>query len=153
MTRFEFSLEKIRKLREEQESEKARILADARADADGARKAMEDLESVREAGRARMREAHGSGGAVGHLQNLEYVLGCLDERIDTAQTTRRAAEEQLVHSIEEFSEAHKRRRTIDHLKTRRLELWKQHQRRMEQADNDEIAILRHVKGRAAGSGR
>ena len=152
MSAFQFPLEKIRKLREEQESEKARTLADARADADGARQAMEDLESVRDAGRARVVEAHGSGGTVGHLQNLEYVLGCLDEQIDYAQTTCRAAEKQLVHSIEEFSEAHKRRRTIEHLKARRLELWTQHQQRIEQADNDEIAILRHVKGAAAGSG-
>lgn len=153
MSAFEFPLEKIRKLREEEESEKAKTLTDARVDADGARRAMEDLESVRIAGRARALEAHGSGGTVGHLQNLEYVLGCLDEQIDDAQTTCRAAEEQLVHSIEEFSEAHLRRRTIDHLKARRLELWKQHQRRTEQADNDEIAILRHGKGAAAGSRR
>ena len=153
MSAFEFPLEKIRKLREEQESETAKTLADARSDADGARQAMEDLESVRDAGRARVVEAHGSGGVVGHLQNLEYVLGCIDEQIDDAQTTCHTAEEHLVHSIEEFSEANQRRRTIDHLKARRLEAWKQHQRRVEQADSDEIAILRHAKGAAAGSGR
>ena len=153
MSAFEFPLEKIRKLREDQESEKARTMANARADADGARQAMEDLESVRDAGRAKALEAHGLGGVVGHLQNLEFVLSHFDEQIDDAQSTCHEAEEHLVHSIEEFTEANQRRRTIDHLKARRLEIWKQHQRRVEQADNDEIAILRYAKGAAAGSGR
>lgn len=153
MSAFKFSLEKVRRLRQAEESAKAKGLAAAHDDVEGARRAQEDLESIRDAGRARITNAHGSGSAVGHLQNLEYVLGRLDQQVDDARNQRAAAEEQLGRSMKDYREALQRRKTLDNLRERRLELWRQHQKRLEQAVNDEVALLRHGRNAVAGGAK
>lgn len=153
MNAFKFSLEKVHRLRQEEETAKAKGVATAHSDVAGARRAQEDLEAIRDAGRARITTAHGSGSAVGHLQNLEYVLGRLDEQVDDARSERAAAEEQLGQSIEDYREALQRRKTLDNLRERRLELWRQHQKRLEQAVNDEVAILRHGRNALVGGAK
>ncbi|RMH22212.1 MAG: hypothetical protein D6701_01595 [Gemmatimonadetes bacterium] len=150
MSGFRFSLEKVRHLRQAEEESRARTVADRRREADGARAEEAQLESARDQSLAQVRSVHGAGGAVGHLQNLEYVLERLDEHIQVVRSRRREAEEDLVQSIDEYTDALRRRQAIEKLRERRLALWKRQQQRLEQAATDEVALTRHQRGAVGG---
>jgi flagellar FliJ protein len=143
MTPFRFPLQKVLELREQQEKEKAVGLAQAQQQASVAKEARTDLEAVREAGRVGLARAHGQGGAVGHLQNMSYVVESLDERIQEAESVCEEADDEVVRSMKTFHEAVKQRRTIDTLKERRLGEWRTDEARAETKTMDEIAVTRH----------
>jgi flagellar protein FliJ len=152
MASFRFRLQPVLELREQQERESAVGLARARSEAEIARQAKDDLEALRDAGRARLAQAHGSGGPVGHLQNLAYVVDQVDGQIEHADAACRKADEQVVESMKAFHEAFQLRRSIDQLRTRRLEQWRWDQNRTEQKTMDEVALSRHGRGEAARTG-
>lgn len=143
---FRFPLQKVLELREQQEKEKAVGLAEARRQAQAAQQARTDLEAVREAGRVGLARAHGKGGAVGHLQNMSYVIEALDERVQAADDAFQEAREEVARSMATFHEAVKQRRTIDSLKERRLGEWRTDRARAETKTMDEIAMTRHERG-------
>ena len=58
MSVFDFSLQKVLELRERQEEQSARELAEARQEAHEARQLHTDLQAARDAGRARMARAN-----------------------------------------------------------------------------------------------
>ncbi len=151
MAAFHFKLQPLLDLREEKEKESARGLAEARVAADEARHARENLEAVLEAGRVRVAEAHGSGGPVGHLQNLALVVGSMDAHLAVAEDACRQADEHVERSMRAFQEALQQRRTIDHLRSRRLQQWRAEQTREEQKVMDEFAITRHGRAGQASS--
>ncbi len=148
MPRFRFKLQPVLDLREQKEKESAVGLARARAAADQARQAREDLEAVREAGRALLADAHGAGGPVGHLQNLALVVGSVDLHIAVAEDACRKADEEVVESMKTFQEALKDRMSMDQLRARRLEEWRTEQSKTEQKTMDEVAISRHGRARS-----
>ena len=143
MAPFRFKLQKVLELREQQEKQSAIGLAQARKDAAEANEAREDLQAAREAGRARLAQAHGTGGPVGHLQNLALVVGTVDHHIAAAEDECRKADERVVDSIKEFQQRFQERRTIDKLRSRRLEQWQSEQVKSEQKSMDELAVTRH----------
>ena len=143
MAAFRFPLDKVLEHRKESERKSAQGLARARGEADAARRAKADLEAVREAGRTRLAEAHGSGGAVGHLQNLAYVLGQVEEQIEDADAVCQHADEQVVESIKSFQHAVQQRRTIEGLRERRLGEWRDAEVRDERKAMDDVALMRH----------
>lgn len=146
MAAFRFKLQSVLDLREKAEKESAAGLARARQDADEARRAREDLEALRDAGRARLMQAHGNGGPVGHLQNLALVVESVDAHIRQADDACREADERVVESVKAFHEAFQQRRSIDQLRTRRLEEWTSEQNKFEQKTMDEVALTRHGRG-------
>ncbi len=152
MAAFRFRLQSLLDLREQKERESAVDLAKARTEADDARRAKEDLESIRDAGRARLAQAHGAGGVVGHLQNLAYVVDQVDGQIDLAADACRQADEQVVESMKEYHEAFKKRRSMDQLRTRLLDKWRWEANRTEQKSIDEVAANRHGRGDTTASG-
>lgn len=143
MAAFRFKLQSVLDLRQQKERESAVDLAKARTEADDARRAKEDLEAIRDAGRARLAQAHGAGGVVGHLQNLAYVVDQVDDQIERAADECRKADEHVAESLKEFHEAFKKRRSIDQLKTRLLDQWRWEENRTEQKSMDEVAATRH----------
>ena len=145
MAGFRFFLQKVLELRERNEAESARRLVLARAASDEARRARSDLEAVRDAGRTRLTNAHGSGGAVGHLQNMAYVLGKVDEHIEDASAAVTEADEELVETLKHYHEAHRQRQTIDQLRERKLDEWRVEEKRHERKAMDEVAINRHAR--------
>ena len=151
MAPFRFKLQTVLNLRERQEKESAVGLARARQDADAAQRAREDLEAVREAGRTRLSQAHGSGGPVGHLQNLALVVGSVDARIQEAEAECQKANERVVESMKAYHQAFQQRQSIDQLRTRRLEEWRSVQTKTEQQTMDEIALTRHARGGTASA--
>lgn len=148
MAAFRFRLQPVLDLRAQEERQSAQGLAKARIAADEARRAREDLEALREAGRVRLAKAHGSGGPVGHLQNLAMVVGSVDAHVQAADDQCRKADEHVVESVRAYHEAFRQRRSIDQLRERRLEEWRTEQSRTEQKTMDEVALTRHGKGQA-----
>jgi flagellar export protein FliJ len=147
MSAFRFRLDSVLALRERKEKDSAVELAHARRDADAAVKAREDLRLALEAGRTRLVEAHGAGGPAGHLQNLALALGTVDEQLHEADERCRQAEKHVTESLREFHEAFQRRRTIEQLKSHRLEEWQADLTRGEQKTLDELALVRHGRAR------
>ena len=143
MSPFDFSLQKILELREREEEESSRKLAEARQEADKARQLHTDLQAERDAGRARMALANWVGGAVGHLQNLVDVVGRVDAQVTAAETECGQAEEQVEESIEAVREAARERKIIDRLRERRLNKWRSEQAENERKTMDEFALNRH----------
>ncbi len=148
MSAFRFSLEKVLELRKRTEEESARHLATARREADEARRARQALEEARNAGFDKLTRAHGAGGAVGHLQNLMYVLAKVDEQIREADAACRRAEEAVAERMRCYHDALRHRKTLDQLREKHLEAWKSEEAREEQKTMDEIALARH--GRTGG---
>ena len=152
MKRFRFRLQKVLDLRAAVEKEKAGKLAEARRNAAEARRARDDLESVRNAGREVLTSSHGSGGSVGHLLNLEYVLEKMESYLAEADAACAAADEDVESTLKEYHEASQERRTLDQLREKRLEVWKKEANRQEQKAIDEVAITRFGRDQAAAMG-
>lgn len=144
--RFAFPLEKVLRLRRELEEAKARALAEARAEETGVQEARKALVNHRDVGRARLAAVHQQGGAVGHIQNLEYVLERVDDQIRDADEACRRAEETVTASLDDFRAAFVDRKSLDQLRNRRKEEWRAHANRNEQKTMDEVATTRHVRG-------
>ncbi len=149
--RFAFPLEKVLRLRRELEEAKARALAEARADETGFQEARQALVQQRDVGRARLAAVHQQGGAVGHIQNLEYVLERVADQIRDADEACRRAEETVTSSLEDFRAAFVDRKSLDQLRTRRKAEWHAHSTRNEQKAMDEVATTRHVRGSGAST--
>ncbi len=143
MSPFDFSLQKILELREREEEESSRKLAEAREEADKARQLHTDLRAERDAGRARMALANWVGGAVGHLQNLVDVVDSVDAQVTAAETECGQAEEQVEESIEAVKKVARERKIIDRLRERRLHKWRIEQAENERKTMDELALSRH----------
>lgn len=143
MSRFRFPLQKVLEHRQASERESAEGLARARDEAEAAHQAKENLEAARDAGRARLAQAHGLGGAVGHLQNMSYVLGQVDGQIEEADEACREADEQVVEQMKSFQHAVQQRRTIEGLREKKLDQWRSATERQEQKTMDEVALTRH----------
>ena len=152
MTAFDFRLGRVLDLRRQVEKEKARSVAEARHRSDEARKARENLSEVQRMGRAELAEAHQAGGSIGHLRNMELVLEAMENQLREAERVSEEADESLVDSMAHYTEAFKARRTLDQLRSRRLEEWKTEESRREQKDMDELAITRHTRLAAESSG-
>jgi flagellar FliJ protein len=146
MNAFRFRLEKVLELRKESEQRSAAGLAQARTQADDARRAKSDLEAACDAGRSRLAVAHGAGGAVGHLQNLANVVRHIEDHIHDADDVCQQADEQVVESLKSYHQAFQQRRSIEELRERKLDEWRTNVVRDERKSMDEAALVRH--GRA-----
>ena len=140
---FRFRLQRVLELRERIEEESARGLTEAQQVADDARVTREDLEVAHETGRTRLAQAHGAGHAVGHLQNLAYVIDRFEDRIHHAAAACREAEEHVVEKLASYREAFKQRKSIEELRGRKLDQWRTDEARAEQKTLDEVALVRH----------
>jgi len=145
MTVFRFGLDKVLEHRKKSENESARGLAEARGEAEAARKAKTDLEAAHQAGRSGLVDAHGNGGAVGHLQNLAYVVDQFGAQIEDADEACQKADENVVESLKSFHTAFRERKTIEDLRARRLDQWRVDEGRGERKEMDEVALVRHSR--------
>lgn len=142
---FRFSLQRVLELRHRAELESAKGLADARMEADAARSVKADLDAARAAGVARLAEVHGSGGSVGHIRNLAYIVSKVEEQAGLAEAECEAADRSVSSHLKAFSEAFRDRKAIDHLKEKKLEQWRRDEIRSEMKELDEVALARYVR--------
>ena len=152
MAPFRFKLQSILDLRAETEKSRAVGLVTARKQAESAQQARDDLAALRDVGRERLAGAHGAGGLVGHLQNLAYVVEQVDQKITVADEDCERANGEVVDSMKAYHRAFQARRTLDHLKGRRMKTWRVEQARIEQQTMDEVALSRFGRTRVAGAG-
>lgn len=145
MSVFRFSLQKVLEFRRNSELQHAKALSRARTEAEKARRLEADLDAVRQAGVARLAQAHGAGGSVGHLQNLAYVISKVEDQAAEARVVCDEANEQVSSKLLKFREAFFERKSLDHLKERQFERWRSDEVRDERKTLDEVALTRHVR--------
>ena len=145
MPAFRFSLQKVLEVRQESELQQAKKLACAQTEADVARRVKADLNAVCEAGIARLAQAHGAGGSVGHLQNLAYVVSRVEEQVGEADAACREADGRVSTQLRSFHEAFLQRKSLDHLKERQLNRWRSEEVLDERKTLDEVALVRHAR--------
>ena len=143
MSAFDFSLQKVLELREREEDQSARDLAEAREEADKARQLHIDLRAARDAGRTRMALGNWAGGSIGHVQNLIDVVGRADAQVAAAEMECGQAEEQVEESRKAMEKSAQERRIIGRLRERRLDQWQIEQAGNERKAMDELALSRH----------
>ena len=110
-----------------------------------------DLEAVHQMGRERLVAAHGSGGTVGQLRNLSFVLDHIDRQVADAAGTVRQAEAVAERMRQALGEAHVERRVIDKLRDRHRNEWQEAESQADRALMDDIALSRFVQRNTPGS--
>jgi flagellar export protein FliJ len=150
MSGFNFRLQKVLDLRLWKEQERAGQLSRARQAMQEATQALEHLSAVRTATRTQITDAHGAGGAVGHLRNLREVLSQLDERITEAAGRHEEAQAQVQNSLAEYTVAFQERRILEQLRERQAEESRIAENEAERKELDEIALTRHTRPAEGG---
>jgi flagellar export protein FliJ len=140
---FRFSLGRILDFRRNEEQQRAQSLASARRQSDSAQRARQDLVEIQQAGRAKLADAHRTGGSIGILRNMEFVLERMEEHVQDADQVCQRADEDLVESVKHHAEAVRERHSLDCLRDRRMQEWRIEEGRREQKEIDEVAITRH----------
>ena len=139
---FTFRLQRLLELREKAEQAKAVALASAQQHATLVREERDVLSGVQTASRAEVAAAQHSEPRVGHLQQLGAVLQSLDQRLEAATDTVRAADEIVGGAQQLLDDAARDRRVLDRLKARHSEQWRNAEANKDRLGMDEIALSR-----------
>ncbi len=139
-----FRLQRVLELKERREQASATRLAEARTRAEDARAAEQELEALREGGAARWPIA--AKVTVGQMQNLGFVLGQLDARIDAARAAVRQADEVVEERRVEFGVAARERNALDRLRQKAADAALRAALDADRKKMDEIALTRFFRG-------
>jgi flagellar FliJ protein len=143
MDTFRFRLQKVLELRQSKERETAIRMAAARREAEDALRIVNALGSVREAGRERAATAQEAGGSAGSIQQLAFILEQLGEHLAAADAASQTADEKVDRVLDEYTQAFKARRALDHLREKQLDAWYFEQAHADRKLMDALAIARH----------
>ena len=139
---FKFRLQRILELREQAEQAKARELSSAQDAADAARSIHEQLADLHRSSRAEVDAAHRTAPRIGHLTQLGLVLNALDQRLESAGESVRAADEVVQGAQQQLADAARDRRVLDRLKDRHAEQWRVDAAHKDRLGMDEVALAR-----------
>ena len=142
MKRFNFRLQRVLELREEAERARAVQLADAEGQATAARDARNAIAVARDAGNQSLRDASTTGSTVGALQQMQYVLGALDVRLQLADTQIVTAESLVRRAQDELRSAFQARHALHTLREKQADAHRTAEVGAERALMDEIALTR-----------
>ncbi len=148
---FNFRLQRILELREKAEQAKARALATAQDAAELARRDRDALVDLHATSRAEVDAAQRSEPRIGHLRQLGLVLQSLDQRLETAGETVRAADEVVDGAQQLLDTASRDRRVLDRLKVRHTDQWRVEEAHKDRLGMDEIALSRYSRNAEARS--
>jgi len=146
MSTFSFRLEKILRLRALEETEKARALGNALAEAEALRREREEAEARVARCREQMAERVSEPRAAGHLWNLHLTVGAAEDVAREAGRREEASEDVVEEAREEFGEARKDRRVLESLEDRARGAWRTDRSRDEQKETDGVASQRWLRG-------
>jgi flagellar FliJ protein len=146
---FNFRLQRILELREKAEQAKARDLATAQDAADAARRERDALADLHASSRAEVDAAHRTEPRVGHLQQLGLVLNALDQRLESAGETMRAANDVVDGAQKLLDAASRDRRVLDRLKVRHTDQWRVDEAHKDRLGMDEVALTRFTRNAEA----
>lgn len=142
MSRFKFRLQRVLELREEAEKARAIALVSAQGQATAARDTRDAIAQVRAVNHESLTTASNSGCTVGALQQMQYVLGALDVRLQFADSSVVTAESMVRHAQDALRTAFQARHALHTLKDKQAEA---HHIAAQDADRvlmDEIALTR-----------
>ena len=142
MSRFQFGLQKVLDLREQEETEQARALADAERRMDAARKRLEEVREIRDAEAQKLMRAHGESRRVGHLHNLNRAIEQLSDRVTRAEEACQEASDQVESTRSDLMDAMTRRQVMDTLREKKESAWRLEMKSDEQRRMDELALSR-----------
>ncbi len=140
-----FSLQRVLELRERKEQALAIRLAHARSRVEEVRDFAASVAAERDEGEAQMRAGAAEACRVGTIQNANYVVARLDERLAEARLAVQTVEAELDVCLSEFTAAMQERQVLDRLKEKRLTAAFVAGNRAEQAKNDDIALTRFLR--------
>lgn len=142
MSRFKFRLQRVLELREEAERARATALNIAEDEANAARALRGAIDEARIAGHASLTVASNSGSSVGALQQLQYVLGALDIRLQLATTSVITAESLVRRAQDELRQAFQARHALGTLREKQAEAHRSAELTADRVAMDEIALTR-----------
>jgi flagellar FliJ protein len=144
---FKFRLQRVLELREENEQEKARLLANAEAVAEQARANRDELVRMREESRTELLAAQTGHSRVGQLQQLNIVVVALEQRILLANDAVANAEKLVVDARHAVELAARDRQVLDRLKEKHAQVWRMEELHADRQHMDEIALSRFGRNR------
>lgn len=139
---FKFRLQRILELKEKAEQAKAQQLGIAQDAADLARRDRDTLSELHSTSRAEVDAAQRNAPRIGHLQQLGVVLQALDQRLETADESVRAADATVADAQKLLELAARDRRVLDRLKERHTDQWRVEEAHKDRLGMDEIALAR-----------
>jgi len=143
---FVFRLERLLKLRARKERERARALGDAVKD-ELARRAALERESEK-LGQVEAQVAErGKVATAGMRVAMGLAVEAAAQRRDAAETSHRAAAEQVNEEKQRFGQARMERRVVERLRERREDAWRVDVSREEQVEHDRLATHRAHESR------
>lgn len=142
---FNFRLQRLLELREKAEQAQARALVSAQDAAEAARRERDSLANVHGTAKAEIDAAQRAEPRIGHLQQLGYVLQSLDQRLETAGESVRAADQGVAEAQTELDAAARDRRVLDRLKDRHADQWRVEAAHQDRVGMDEIALARFTR--------
>lgn len=140
--RFKFRLQRVLELREEAERARAVALAEAQGNATAARDVRDAIAEARSANHQSLTEASNTGATVGALQQMQYVLGALDVRLQLADSSIVTADSLVRRAQDELRTAFQARHALHTLRDKQAEAHRAAEQGADRALMDEIALTR-----------
>ncbi|MES3034843.1 MAG: flagellar export protein FliJ [Gemmatimonadota bacterium] len=140
--RFKFRLQRVLELREEAERARSVALAEAQGHATAARDAREAIAQARSINHQTLSQASNAGASVGSLQQMQFVLGALDVRLQLADSSMVTADSLVRRAQDELRSAFQARHALHTLKEKQAEAHRLAEQGADRALMDEIALTR-----------
>jgi flagellar export protein FliJ len=142
VTKFIFRLERLLRLRSQEENVRARELGDAMQKEEAARQTSEEAEARLERCRGQAAPPVEVVSAAGTLRNLNLAVYLAAQQARSASDDHEATVDDVATKQEEFGAARKDRRVIERLRENRKQSWSVEAAREEQKELDGIALQR-----------
>lgn len=145
MSPFRFRLDRMLRLREHEEEERARTLAGARDEERTERERVDRAnQRLTEAGAAAVPKP-GATATAGAMSMQRLTVDAAQHAVETSTAAHQEAAARVVREEEGFGEARKDRRVLERLRERRLGAWRTEEDRIEQGTIDEQALVRRAR--------
>ncbi len=142
MSRFKFRLQRVLELREEAERARSVALAEAQGEANAARDVRNAIADARSSGRQTLTTASNAGSSVGALQQMQFVLGALDQRLVLADSSVVTADSLVKRAQDELRAAFQAKHALHTLKEKQEEAHRAAEQSADRVLMDEIALTR-----------
>jgi flagellar export protein FliJ len=144
--KFFFRLERVFRLREQVERQRAQALAHAIRDEQARRDALDEATARLDRCSDRVSGAEGAIAPAGALRNRSMTVAAAANQIEAAQASHRSALDSVANEELQFGEARRDRRVVERLRERRHEAWGIEQARDEQRELDGLSNQRRKNG-------
>jgi flagellar export protein FliJ len=142
VSRFKFRLQRVLELRAEAERARAVALATAEGQAHAARDTRDTIADARDANQQSLTSASNAGSSVGALQQMQFVLGALDMRLQQADSSVVTADSLVRRAQDELRAAFQAKHALHTLREKQEDAHRNAELSADRALMDEIALTR-----------